>query len=57
MNGNSIATIALVQNIFGGLGVADYQIPIFTEYERNLYMTLLAELDSTLTPYDVKTGR
>ena len=57
MNGNSIATVALVQNIFGGLGVADYQIPIFTEYERNLYITLLEERDRTLTPYDVKTGK
>ena len=46
MNGNSIATLALIQHIMRALEAEEYEIPLFTEAERVKFMDILEELNA-----------
>ena len=48
VNGNSICTIALKQHIFKALELSEYEPPIFTEYERRIFMDILEDLNDSV---------
>ena len=47
VNGNTICTIALKQHIFAALELSEYEPPIFTEYDRRIFMGILEDLNAT----------
>ena len=47
MNGNVIAVNAVRRHILKALEVGEYEVPVFTEYERVLFMNILEELNSS----------
>jgi len=44
VNGNGIATIALIQHILGALEVEEYMVPFYTEADRIKFISILEEL-------------
>lgn len=44
VNATSLASIDVVTHTFAALGLSDYQVPIFTEYERYLLMSTIESL-------------
>jgi hypothetical protein len=51
MNGNSIASICIVRYICQTLDLAEYEIPIFTERERVLFVSIIEELSPVEKKY------
>ena len=47
MNGNVIAVNAVRRHILKALEVGEYEVPVFTEYERVLLMNILEELNAS----------
>ena len=44
VNGNQIASLAIIQYIFGALGIGDYQVDLFTEAERRQFEDIIENL-------------